>query len=74
MHVIALLMAGVVLLVVSWPLALLLLLLMPIVWLIRLPFRVVGACVDGLLVLVKARAVVTNRQPEVGRKNPSFLL
>jgi hypothetical protein len=42
------------LLVVCWPLALLALVLYPIVWLILLPFRVVGVAVDGVLRLLAA--------------------
>ena len=38
----------------SWPLALLAVVLYPLVWLILLPFRVVGIAVDGVLELVKA--------------------
>jgi hypothetical protein len=53
-HFLALLIACLVLLVVSWPLALLALLLMPLIWLISLPFRVLGICVDALLALIKA--------------------
>lgn len=37
-----------------WPLALLALVLYPIVWLLILPFRIVGIAVDGVLELVKA--------------------
>ncbi|MGD0303759.1 MAG: hypothetical protein ABSC71_02905 [Candidatus Acidiferrales bacterium] len=37
-----------------WPLALLALILYPIVWLILLPFRIVGVAVDGVLDLLKA--------------------
>jgi hypothetical protein len=37
-----------------WPLALLALVLYPIVWLILLPFRVLGVAVGGVLDLVKA--------------------
>ena len=37
-----------------WPLALLALVLYPIVWLILLPFRIVGITVDGVLDLLKA--------------------
>ncbi|MDP2138942.1 MAG: hypothetical protein Q8J74_13910 [Candidatus Didemnitutus sp.] len=40
--------------VVCWPLALLALVLFPLVWLIVLPFRLVGICVGGLLELLKA--------------------
>ena len=43
-----------VLLVLCWPLAILALVLYPIVWLILLPFRVVGIAVEGVLQLVWA--------------------
>jgi hypothetical protein len=43
-----------VLLVLCWPLAILALVLYPIVWLILLPFRVVGIAVEGVLELVWA--------------------
>lgn len=40
--------------VISWPLALLALVAYPIVWLILLPFRIVGIAVHGVLELVAA--------------------
>jgi len=43
-----------ILLVFCWPLALLALVLYPLVWLLQLPFRVVGIAVDGVLELVWA--------------------
>jgi hypothetical protein len=43
-----------VLFIVCWPLALLALVLYPIVWLILLPFRIVGIAVGGALSLVSA--------------------
>jgi hypothetical protein len=42
------------LLVVCWPLALLALLLWPIVWLLTLPFRVVGIAVEGVFALLRS--------------------
>jgi hypothetical protein len=42
------------LLVVAWPLALAALVLYPIVWLVLLPFRVLGIAVDGVLALLRA--------------------
>jgi hypothetical protein len=42
------------LLVFCWPLALLALVLYPIVWLVLLPFRLVGIAVDGVFQLLKA--------------------
>ncbi len=43
-----------ILLVLCWPLALLALVLYPFVWLILLPFRLVGIAVGGVLELVSA--------------------
>jgi len=43
-----------VLFVLCWPLAILALVLYPIVWVILLPFRVVGIAVEGALELVWA--------------------
>ena len=42
------------LLFVCWPLALLALVLYPLVWLLLLPFRILGFAVEGVLALVKA--------------------
>jgi hypothetical protein len=42
------------LLVLCWPLALLALVLYPFVWILLLPFRVVGIAVTGVLELVRA--------------------
>jgi hypothetical protein len=43
-----------ILLVLCWPLALLALVLYPLVWLLLLPFRLLGFAVEGVLALVKA--------------------
>jgi hypothetical protein len=43
-----------ILFVVCWPLALLALILYPIIWLLLLPFRLVGIAVTGVLELVRA--------------------
>jgi hypothetical protein len=40
--------------VLCWPLALLALVLYPLVWLVLLPFRLVGIAVGGVLELVKS--------------------
>ncbi|HEV2274555.1 MAG TPA: hypothetical protein VGR96_10335 [Acidobacteriaceae bacterium] len=42
------------LLILCWPLALLAAVAFPLVWLILLPFRVVGIAVHGVLALVTA--------------------
>jgi hypothetical protein len=43
-----------ILFVLCWPLALLALVLYPVVWLLLLPFRLVGIAVGGVLELVGA--------------------
>jgi hypothetical protein len=43
-----------ILLVLAWPLALLALLLYPIVWLVALPFRLIGISIKGILDLFGA--------------------
>ena len=42
------------LLIFCWPLAILALILYPIVWLLLLPFRIVGIAVEGVLSLIWA--------------------
>jgi hypothetical protein len=42
------------LLVFCWPLALIALVLYPIVWLLLLPFRLVGLAVEGVFELLRA--------------------
>ena len=44
----------ILLFVVCWPLALVALVLYPIVWVILLPFRLVGIAVDGVFALLKS--------------------
>ncbi len=46
-----------ILLVLCWPLALAALVLYPLVWLLLLPFRLIGVAVGGVLELL--RAVIT---------------
>lgn len=43
-----------ILLVLCWPLALVALVLYPFVWLLLLPFRIVGIAVGGVLELISA--------------------
>jgi hypothetical protein len=51
----------VVVLVLCWPLAILALLLYPIVWLLLLPFRLLGIAVGGVLSLFKAIVMLPSR-------------
>ena len=43
-----------ILLVICWPLAVVALVIYPVVWLVLLPFRIVGITVDAVLDLIKA--------------------
>jgi hypothetical protein len=49
------------LLVFCWPLALLALLLYPLVWLILLPFRLVGIAVEGVFAFLHALIMLPAR-------------
>ena len=49
------------LLLLCWPLALVALLLYPLVWLLLLPFRIVGVAVGGVLELVWALVTLPAR-------------
>jgi hypothetical protein len=49
------------LLVFCWPLALLALVLYPFVWLLTLPFRLVGIAVDGVFELLHALLLLPAR-------------
>ena len=44
-----------------WPLALLALILYPIVWLITLPFRLVGIAVEGVFALLRSIVLLPAR-------------
>jgi hypothetical protein len=50
-----------ILLVICWPLALLALLLYPLVWLLLLPFRLLGITVAGFLALFTALIMLPAR-------------
>jgi len=47
--------------VLCWPLALLALVLWPIVWLISLPFRLLGIAFDGVFSLLRAIVMLPAR-------------
>ena len=49
------------LLVLCWPLALLALMLYPLVWLLMLPFRLVGLTVEGVFALLRALILLPAR-------------
>lgn len=43
-----------ILVVLCWPLALLALILYPLIWILLLPFRIVGIAVEGVLEFLRA--------------------
>jgi len=49
------------LLVFCWPLALLAIVLYPLVWILLLPFRIVGIAVDGVLGLLRGIVMLPER-------------
>ena len=50
-----------ILLVLCWPLALLALVVYPLVWILLIPFRVVGIAVDGVLGLLRGIVMFPGR-------------
>jgi len=50
-----------ILFVIAWPIALLALVLYPLVWLLALPFRLVGISVKGVLETVRAAVLLPAR-------------
>jgi hypothetical protein len=50
-----------ILLVICWPIAIVVLVLFPIIWLISLPFRIVGISVGAVLDLFKAIITLPER-------------
>ena len=56
-----------ILFVLCWPLALLALIFYPLVWLITLPFRLVGIAVEGVFELLRAIVLLPARLLKMGR-------
>ena len=50
-----------ILFVLCWPLALLAMILFPVVWLLTLPFRLIGITFEALLALVRALLLLPAR-------------
>ena len=50
-----------ILLVICWPLALIALIAYPIVWILLLPFRLVGVAVDGVFALLHGMVMLPVR-------------
>lgn len=53
--------------IISWPLAVLALLLYPLVWLLSIPFRLIGISVDAALGLVRGIVMLPVRALTRGR-------
>ncbi len=47
--------------VICWPLALLALILYPLIWLLLLPFRLVGIAVNGVFELLRSIVLLPSR-------------
>jgi len=54
MKIFGILLLWCLLLVLCWPLALLFLILAPLVWIISIPFRLLGLCVTATFAFIKA--------------------
>ncbi|MEM7480843.1 MAG: hypothetical protein AAF481_06690 [Acidobacteriota bacterium] len=50
-----------IVLVICWPIALLALVIYPFVWLLLLPFRLVGIAVEGVFAFLKALLFLPSR-------------
>jgi len=50
-----------ILLVMCWPIAILMVFLYPIIWLVLLPFRILGFAVDGVFAFIKALFLLPSR-------------
>jgi hypothetical protein len=50
-----------ILLILCWPLALLALILYPFIWLVLLPFRLVGIAVEGVFGLIRGLFLLPGR-------------
>ncbi len=61
MKLLAVLLLWFLLAVICWPLAILALLLWPLVWLLSIPFRILGALVEGLVAFVRALFLFPSR-------------
>lgn len=61
MKVLVVLLLWAILLVLCWPLALLALVLWPFLWLLSIPFRIVGALMEALLAFARALLMLPAR-------------
>jgi len=57
-----------ILLVLCWPVAILAILIYPLVWLILLPFRLLGMAVEGILELFRSIILLPSRLLDRARR------
>ncbi len=69
MNIFLLVVAWLLLLVVAWPLALLALVLAPFIWLLSIPFRIIGAAISALIAFIKALFMLPARL--LGYRSPA---
>ncbi len=53
--------AWLILLAICWPLALLVIVLAPLLWLISIPFRLLGICIEAMFGLVRGLLMLPAR-------------
>ena len=51
----------IILFILSWPLAILALLLYPVIWILTIPFRILGIAVDGVFGLIKGIIILPGK-------------
>ena len=61
MNVLLLMIGWCLLLLLCWPLALLVLVLAPLIWLVALPFRLAGICIEAVFALVRTLLLLPAR-------------
>ena len=69
MKVLVLFIGWCILLVLCWPLAILALILLPVVWLLSLPLRLLGITVEAVFALIRALFFLPARILRLGRSD-----
>jgi hypothetical protein len=57
-----------ILFVLAWPIALLALIMYPLIWLVLLPFRLLGVAVEGVFQTLRAIVLLPSRVLSLGRR------
>ena len=69
MKILILFIAWCILFVLSWPLAILALILLPVVWLFSLPLRLIGITVEAVFALIRALFFLPVRILRLGKSD-----